>query len=49
MIPPYPDTYGDAEEAAFAGNSNCYQLYNVKEDIGQQVNLAEKNLKDFDR
>lgn len=42
MIPPYPDTYGDAEEAAFAGNSNCYQLYNVKEDIGQQVNLAEK-------
>ena len=45
MIPPYPDTYGDAEEAAFAGNSNCYQLYNVKEDIGQQVNLAEKEPK----
>lgn len=45
MIPPYPDTYGDAEEAAFAGNSNCYQLYNVKEDIGQQVNLAGKEPK----
>ena len=45
MVPPYPDTYGDAEEAAFAGNSNCYQLYNVKEDIGQQVNLAEKEPK----
>lgn len=42
MIPPYPDAYGDAEEAAFAGLGNCYQLYNVKEDRRQQNNLAEK-------
>lgn len=42
MIPPYPDLYGDPEEAAFVGFSNGYQLYNVKEDVGQQVNLAEK-------
>lgn len=42
MIPPYPDLYGDPEEAAFVGFGNGYQLYNVKEDVGQQVNLAEK-------
>ncbi len=42
MIPPYPDLYGDPEEAAFVGFSNGYQLYNVKEDVGQRVNLAEK-------
>ena len=42
MIPPYPDYSGDPEEADFCGLSNCYQLYNVKEDIGQRHNLAEK-------
>lgn len=41
MIPPYP-AYGDPEEDNFGGQSNCYQLYNVKEDIGQRTNLATK-------
>ena len=39
MIPPYPG-YGDTEEDEFCGLSNCYQLYNVKEDVGQRNNLA---------
>lgn len=42
MIPPYPDLYGDPEEAAFVGFANGYQLYNVKEDVGQQENLAAR-------
>ena len=42
MIPPYPDYYGDKEEAEFAGFSDCYQLYNVKEDPGQRNNLATR-------
>lgn len=42
MIPPYPHYYGDAEEDNFSGLGNCYQLYNIKEDVGQRNNLAEK-------
>ena len=42
MIPPYPNYYGDEEEADFSGLGNCYQLYNVKEDVNQQNNLATK-------
>lgn len=42
MIPPYPDLYGNPEEAAFVGFANGYQLYNVKEDVGQQENLAAR-------
>ena len=42
MIPPYPDYYGSPEDAAFVGLNNCYQLYNVKEDVAQENNLAEK-------
>lgn len=42
MIPPYPDLYGDPEEADFVGFANGYQLYNVKEDVGQQENLAAR-------
>ena len=44
MIPPYKgkavNTYVNIE----LGNSNKYQLYNLKEDIQQQNNLAEDNL-----
>lgn len=45
MIPPYPSTYNGGDGDSFSGHGNCYQLYNVKEDIGQQVNLAEKEPK----
>lgn len=40
LIPPYPDASGDPEEAEFAGLSDRYQLYHVKDDPGQQHNLA---------
>ena len=42
MIPPYPSYYKDSDEDNFSGFSNSYQLYNLKEDIGQRNNLAEK-------
>lgn len=42
MIPPYPNYYSDEEEANFSGLGNCYQLYNVKEDVSQLHNLATK-------
>ena len=42
MIPPYPSYYKDPDGPSFSGMSNCYQLYNVKEDVGQQNNLATK-------
>jgi arylsulfatase A-like enzyme len=45
MIPPYP---GDAvlEEVNIeVGNSDTYQLYNLKDDIGQKNNLAKKQPK----
>jgi arylsulfatase A-like enzyme len=43
MIPPYP---GEAIKELVnieMGNSSEYQLYNLKEDIGQQNNLAKTN------
>ena len=42
MIPPYPSYYKNDEGSSFTGMGNCYQLYNVKEDVGQQNNLATK-------
>lgn len=39
FIPPYPSK---SEDNSFSGNSNCCQLYNIKNDIGQQHNLAEE-------
>jgi len=42
MIPPYPTRNKSYENDSFAGLGLCFQLYNVKEDVGQQVNLAEK-------
>lgn len=40
MIPPYPVYYDDPDGPSFTGMGNCNQLYNVKEDVGQQNNLA---------
>ena len=40
MIPPYPVYYDDPDGPSFTGMGNCYQLYNVKEDVGQQNNLV---------
>lgn len=40
MIPPYPSNYRDSDGPSFSGMSNCYQLYNVKEDVGQRNNLV---------
>jgi arylsulfatase A-like enzyme len=42
MIPPSPPRGRSYERDNFAGLGFCYQLYNVKEDVGQQNNLAEK-------
>lgn len=42
LIPPYPAWYDDPDGVGFSGLGNCYQLYNIKEDIGQNNNLAEK-------
>jgi arylsulfatase A-like enzyme len=43
MIPPYKGAsiYGDVNIEL--GNSKDYQLYNLKEDIGQKYNLAKSN------
>ena len=45
MIPPYPSYYDDPDGTGFSGLGNCYQLYNVKEDVGQNHNLADKEPK----
>lgn len=42
MIPPYPTRGRSDESDSFTGLGLCYQLYNIKEDTGQQNNLAEK-------
>ncbi len=42
MIPPYPTRRSSYENDNFAGLGLSYQLYNIKEDIAQQNNLAEK-------
>jgi len=41
MIPPYPGPAVNEMVNIELGNSVVYQLYNLKEDIGQQNNLAE--------
>ena len=42
MIPPYPSYYKGNDENNFSGFSNSYQLYNLKEDVGQRNNLAKQ-------
>lgn len=41
MIPPYKGPAKNKQVNIELGNSKEYQLYNVKEDIGQQANLVE--------
>ena len=43
LIPPYEGEPIIKEVNIEVGNSKEYQLYNLKEDIGQQHNLAESN------
>lgn len=43
MIPPYPGPEVLGNVNIELGNSKEYQLYNLKEDLGQQTNLAESN------
>lgn len=43
MIPPYPGPALEKNVNIEMGNSPDYQLYNVKEDPGQNTNLAESN------
>jgi arylsulfatase A-like enzyme len=43
MIPPYPGPEVEKNVVIELGNSTDYQLYNLKEDIGQQNNLAQSN------
>ena len=44
MIPPYKGRALDQQVRIELGNSKGYQLYNLKEDIGQENNLAESNV-----
>ena len=41
MIPPYEGPEIDTQVEIELGNSRAFQLYNLKEDIGQQLNLAD--------
>lgn len=43
LIPPYKGPAVSRSVNIELGNSSQYQLYNLKEDIGQQNNLAESN------
>ncbi|MQY80245.1 MAG: sulfatase-like hydrolase/transferase [Bacteroidetes bacterium] len=43
LIPPYAGPAINTFVNIELGNSDVYQLYNLKEDIGQQKNLAETN------
>lgn len=43
MIPPYEGPAINTQVNIELGNSNDYQLYNLKEDIGEEHNLAESN------
>jgi arylsulfatase A-like enzyme len=43
MIPPYPGPEVQKSVSIELGNRADYQLYNLKEDIGQQNNLAQSN------
>lgn len=42
MIPPYKGPAINTDVNIELGNSDQYQLYNIKEDIGQERNLAEE-------
>lgn len=43
LIPPYNGPIKNSNVNIETGNSKNYQLYNLKEDIGQKDNLAESN------
>lgn len=43
MIPPYDGPAVNKSVNIELGNDKAYQLYNLKEDIGQQKNLAESH------
>lgn len=43
MIPPYNGAKKNKHVNIELGNDKGFQLYNLKEDIGQQINLAESN------
>ncbi|MGQ1786140.1 sulfatase family protein [Saccharicrinis sp. GN24d3] len=43
LIPPYKGPAVSKNVNIELGNSNKFQLYNLKEDLGQQTNLAEKS------
>jgi len=43
MIPPYPGRAVSTQVNIELGNDKAYQLYNLKDDLGQQTNLAEAN------
>ena len=45
MIPPYKGPAVNKEVNIAVGNHKDYQLYNLKEDIGQEHNLAQSNPK----
>jgi arylsulfatase A-like enzyme len=45
MIPPYSGAAVNSEVNIELGNSTEFQLYNLKEDIGQENNLAKSNPK----
>jgi arylsulfatase A-like enzyme len=43
MIPPYPGRAISTQVNIELGNDMEYQLYNLRDDLGQQTNLAEAN------
>ena len=45
MIPPYEGKAIEESVNIEVGNATVYQLYNLKEDTGQQINLASTNKK----
>lgn len=49
MIPPYDGPAVNTKVNTEIGNSKVYQLYNLKEDIGQQNNLAATNTDKLDQ
>ncbi|HSM47342.1 MAG TPA: hypothetical protein VK872_05960, partial [Draconibacterium sp.] len=43
MIPPYKGPAVQSQVNIELGNSSEFQLYNLKDDLGQQNNLAKEN------
>jgi hypothetical protein len=43
LIPPYPGRAINTQVNIELGNAAEYQLYNLKDDLGEQNNLAESN------